>query len=98
MGSPITGSSAIIGPDGRLLKTAESGGEQLIIADLNMSAVTKTKTFADAGGHCESEQRGVRDRLQCRADLRSQIAGRICCGWEQSKSSISNVVTSRVTP
>ncbi|KAK1087734.1 hypothetical protein LTR48_002290 [Friedmanniomyces endolithicus] len=51
MGSPITGSSAIIGPDGRLLKTAESGGEQLIIADLNMSAVTKTKTFADAGGH-----------------------------------------------
>ncbi|KAK5734023.1 hypothetical protein LTR17_009295 [Elasticomyces elasticus] len=51
MGSPIAGSSAIIGPDGRLLKTAESGSEQLIIADLNMSDVTKTKTFADAGGH-----------------------------------------------
>ncbi|KAK0874081.1 hypothetical protein LTS02_000463 [Friedmanniomyces endolithicus] len=51
MGSPTAGSSAIIGPDGRLLKTAESGGEQLIIADLNMSEVTKTKTFADAGGH-----------------------------------------------
>ncbi|KAK3661007.1 hypothetical protein LTR22_007632 [Elasticomyces elasticus] len=51
MGSPIAGSSAIIGPDGRLLKTAESGSEQLIVADLNMSDVTKTKTFADAGGH-----------------------------------------------
>ncbi|KAK3071905.1 hypothetical protein LTR53_007782 [Teratosphaeriaceae sp. CCFEE 6253] len=53
MGSPIQGSSAIIGPDGRLLKSAESGAEQLIIADLDMSHITKTKTFADAGGHCE---------------------------------------------
>ncbi|KAK3068457.1 hypothetical protein LTR53_013949 [Teratosphaeriaceae sp. CCFEE 6253] len=51
MGSPIQGSSAIIGPDGRLLKSADSGAEQLIIADLDMSMVTKTKTFADAGGH-----------------------------------------------
>lgn len=53
MGSPIDGSSAVIGPDGRLLKTANSGKEQLIIADLKMSDVTKTKTFADAGGHCK---------------------------------------------
>ncbi|KAK0308477.1 hypothetical protein LTR01_005104 [Friedmanniomyces endolithicus] len=51
MGSPVAGSSAVIGPDGRLLKTAESEDEQLIIADLNMAEVTKTKTFADAGGH-----------------------------------------------
>ncbi|OQO03577.1 Arylacetonitrilase [Cryoendolithus antarcticus] len=51
MGSPVAGSSAIIGPDGRVLKAAESGSEQLIIVDLDMSLVTKTKTFADAGGH-----------------------------------------------
>nr|OQO18601.1 hypothetical protein B0A51_12089 [Rachicladosporium sp. CCFEE 5018] len=51
MGSPVAGSSAIIGPDGRILKAAESGSEQLIIADLDMALVTKTKTFADAGGH-----------------------------------------------
>ncbi|KAF2765237.1 carbon-nitrogen hydrolase [Teratosphaeria nubilosa] len=51
MGSAITGSSAIIGPDGRILSAAETPNEQLIIADLDLSQVTKTKTFADASGH-----------------------------------------------
>ncbi|KAH9844928.1 carbon-nitrogen hydrolase [Teratosphaeria destructans] len=51
MGSAIAGSSAIIGPDGRILSATETPNEQLIIADLDLSLVTKTKTFADASGH-----------------------------------------------
>ena len=82
-GSPMGGSSAIIGPDGRILKTAESGEEQLIIADLNMSDVTKTKTFADAGGHCKAKILLLRARSQL---MCFQIVDRICCGWERSKS------------
>jgi nitrilase len=53
MGSPSVGSSLIIGPDGRLLTPKEHPNERLIIADLDMSQVVKTKTFADASGHCE---------------------------------------------
>jgi len=52
MGSSIIGSSAIIGPDGRLLSAPKTASEQLLIADLDLSLVTKTKTFADASGHC----------------------------------------------
>lgn len=52
MGTPLTGSSAVIGPDGRLLSAIDSPNEELIIADLNMADVTKAKTFADARGHC----------------------------------------------
>ncbi|KAK4565341.1 hypothetical protein LTR86_003958 [Recurvomyces mirabilis] len=51
MGQPIAGSSAIIGPDGRVLSAADTADEKLIIADLKLSDVVKTKTFADAGGH-----------------------------------------------
>lgn len=57
MGHPIRGSSAVIGPDGRILTTAETENEKLIIADLDMSQVVKAKTFADASGHCESPLR-----------------------------------------
>lgn len=51
MGKPNVGSSAVIGPDGRIL-TEAGQNEQLIFADLDMSLVTKLKTFADASGHC----------------------------------------------
>jgi len=51
MGTPIVGSSAVIGPDGRILSDAETANEKLIIADLDLSLVTKAKTFADASGH-----------------------------------------------
>lgn len=53
MGHPIQGSSAVIGPDGRILSATEGQNEKLIIADLDMKQVIKTKTFADAGGHCK---------------------------------------------
>jgi predicted amidohydrolase len=52
MGSSQPGSSAIIGPDGRLLSKPNSPDETLIIADLDLSLITKTRTFADAAGHC----------------------------------------------
>lgn len=52
MGSPVPGSSAVVGPDGRVLSKPDSPAETLIIADLDLSLVTKTKTFADASGHC----------------------------------------------
>lgn len=52
MGAPVKGTSAIIAPDGRILSAPEAD-EQLIVADLDLSLVTKAKTFADAGGHCE---------------------------------------------
>lgn len=51
MGHPIQGSSCVIGPDGRILSKTDNPNEQLIIADLDLSLVTKTKTFADASGH-----------------------------------------------
>ena len=54
MGSPVTGSSAVVGPDGRVLSTPEASSEKLIVADLDLSLVTKVKTFADASGHCMS--------------------------------------------
>ena len=53
MGSPAVGKSAIIGPDGRVLATTKTGEEELLVADLDMSLITKTRTFADAAGHCE---------------------------------------------
>lgn len=42
-----------VGPDGRILSAPEPESEKLILADLDLSLVTKTKTFADASGHCE---------------------------------------------
>ncbi|KAM0691118.1 hypothetical protein Q7P36_009889 [Cladosporium allicinum] len=51
MGSPAVGKSAIIGPDGRVLATTKTGEEELLVADLDMSLITKTRTFADAAGH-----------------------------------------------
>ncbi|KAK5090025.1 hypothetical protein LTR05_000194 [Lithohypha guttulata] len=51
MGHPIQGSSAVIGPDGRVLSEAGTTKEKLIIADLDLEQVVKAKTFADAGGH-----------------------------------------------
>lgn len=58
IGSPLMGAtavrrSAIIGPDGRVLATTTSSDEELLVADLDLSLITKTKTFADAVGHCE---------------------------------------------
>lgn len=51
MGSAQPGSSAVIGPDGRIL-SKPGVDEELIIADLDLSLITKTRTFADAAGHC----------------------------------------------
>ena len=53
MGSTAVGKSAIVGPDGRILATTKTGEEELLVADLDMSLITKTRTFADAAGHCE---------------------------------------------
>jgi hypothetical protein len=63
MGSPSVGSSTIIGPDGRLLRPKEHPNEQLIIADLDLSQIVKTKTFADASGHCKFFQLTTVKRL-----------------------------------
>ncbi|PNS20039.1 hypothetical protein CAC42_1486 [Sphaceloma murrayae] len=51
MGAPNQGSSAVIAPDGRIISEPDSPNEQLIIADLDLSVITKAKTFADATGH-----------------------------------------------
>lgn len=53
MGSPNQSSSAIIGPDGRILAGGEGKAEngKLLIADIDLSECTKAKTFADACGH-----------------------------------------------
>ncbi|KAG8622774.1 hypothetical protein KVT40_009285 [Elsinoe batatas] len=51
MGTPVNGSSAVIAPDGRIISEADTPNEKLIIADLDLSLVTKAKTFADASGH-----------------------------------------------
>ncbi|KAF2168009.1 hypothetical protein M409DRAFT_65570 [Zasmidium cellare ATCC 36951] len=51
MGQSNVGSSAVIGPDGRILSDPNNPNEKLIIADLDLSQVTKAKTFADAIGH-----------------------------------------------
>ncbi|KJX94066.1 hypothetical protein TI39_contig4220g00011 [Zymoseptoria brevis] len=51
VGASIVGSSAVIGPDGRIPSCPETPNEQLIIADLDLNLVTKTKIFADAAGH-----------------------------------------------
>lgn len=59
MGQPIRGSSAVIGPDGRVLTAADTENEQLIIAELDMELVVKTKTFADAAGHCKFETHDI---------------------------------------
>ena len=53
MGAPIKGSSAVIGPDGRVLSASDTLNEQLILADLNLAEITKSRTFADAAGHCK---------------------------------------------
>jgi nitrilase len=52
MGSPNHGSSAVIGPDGRILADgSKQKNETLVMCDLDMSQITKNKTFADASGH-----------------------------------------------
>lgn len=51
MGHSIQGSSCVIGPDGRILSKMDNPNEKLIIADLDLNLITKTKTFADASGH-----------------------------------------------
>lgn len=54
MGTPNTGSSAVIAPDGRIISEPNPSNERLVIADIDLSLITKTKTFADATGHCTS--------------------------------------------
>ena len=52
MGHANQGSSAIIAPDGRVLVDgSRQDNETLVIGDLDMSLVVKSKTFADATGH-----------------------------------------------
>ena len=52
MGSGNVGSSAIFGPDGRIVSSSKTENEELIFADVDLEAVIKAKTFADASGHC----------------------------------------------
>ena len=73
MGMENQGSSAIIGPDGRVLAGGAGKGrvenEKLLIAELDLSEVTKCRTFADACGHysrpdllwlgCDKKKKGV---------------------------------------
>ncbi|KAF2760361.1 carbon-nitrogen hydrolase [Pseudovirgaria hyperparasitica] len=51
MGTAIAGSSALIGPDGRVLSAPNSEPETLLFAEIDLGLVTKTKTLADASGH-----------------------------------------------
>jgi nitrilase len=52
MGAPIHGSSAIIAPDGKVLVDGKKySSDELLIADLDMALVIKSKTFADPVGH-----------------------------------------------
>lgn len=51
MGSSNQGSSAVFGPDGRLLTSSDTPNEKLIFADLDLASIVKAKTFADASGH-----------------------------------------------
>jgi predicted amidohydrolase len=55
MGEAVQGSSAVIGPDGRILSKLDSPNEKLIIADLDLTLVTKCRTFADASGSVVSD-------------------------------------------
>lgn len=53
MGSHSIGSSCVIGPDGRLLTPEKHENETLLIADLDLGQVVKSKTFVDSSGHCK---------------------------------------------
>ena len=61
MGTPNDGSSAVIGPDGRIL-CDKGENETLIYADLDLEEVVKNKTFADARGHCRSSRKTCLDQ------------------------------------
>jgi nitrilase len=54
--TPGGGSSAVFGPDGRIIASAESAGlsdteEGIVFADLNMDDHLKARGFVDACGH-----------------------------------------------
>lgn len=52
MGGVVKGSSAVFGPDGRLLVDgADKSDEQLLFAELDLRECLRAKTFADAAGH-----------------------------------------------
>jgi predicted amidohydrolase len=52
MNTPGGGSSAIFGPDGRLLSKPLSATEEgIVYADLDMHDIHKTKAFVDVLGH-----------------------------------------------
>lgn len=51
-GKPGGGNSAVIGPDGRILKqTLKSSEEGIIFADLDLTKVIATRSFLDVVGH-----------------------------------------------
>lgn len=77
MGHVIVGSSAIIAPDGRIISNAKTENEKLIVADLDLSLVTKAKTFADACGHCTSPDRAN----ECSKNADTQIDSRPDMLW-----------------
>jgi nitrilase len=85
MGQPLRGNSAVIGPDGRLLTTAKSSGEELIIADLNLADTTKAKLFADASGHCKHLSYFQIAQQTKELTVAIQIAVRTCYGSEQTR-------------
>jgi predicted amidohydrolase len=82
---PGGGSSAVFGPDGKLLtEPMESTTEAIIHADLDMDQIIGTKLFADATGHynrpdlmwlnvCKEVKKTARDDTD--VDLVNAIAG-----------------------
>ena len=78
MGSPLEGSSAVIGPDGRIL-SGRGKNEELLFADLDLAEIVKAKTFADASGHCEYSRNTLVKSL-----MSMQIAVQICSGSGQT--------------
>lgn len=82
MGKPSDGKSALVGPDGRVLATTKTSGEELLIADLDMSLITKTRTFADAAGHCKNVVASV--CTQKANEYASQTADPTCFGLERT--------------
>lgn len=83
MGAPSGGRSAVIATDGRVLaQTEKEGEEELLVFDLDLSLITKTRTFADAGGHCKSRKSyEISESSDIRLMQVTQTVDRTCCGW-----------------
>ena len=52
-GKESTGYSAVIAPDSQIITPRDNPHEKLIIADLDLNAITMVKQLADTSGNCE---------------------------------------------